>query len=301
MQTIGVVVHGGATPKRGREFSEEREFLDRVSDEAFELLSMGLAAEDVVVSIASTMEESGLFIAGRGSSPNKNGVWELDACIMTGHDLRTGAVAGLVNFYNPLKVAREVFRRTPHTLLIGAGASTFAANAGFEEIPVPSEYYVPCSPRIDPSDVHQHGTIGIVALDDQGRLAAGTSTGGLLGKMPGRVGDSPIAGAGTWASDIVAVSCTGQGEFFVRTAAAVQIDHRMRFGGEDVFTACRNVIKNINCLGGDGGLIAIDRHGNIAMPFNSEAMKRAWRSSGDFAGAAVWPDEPQEISANPST
>lgn len=295
MVAVSVVIHGGASPKRGRTFLRERELLGQLATEAFELLSAGAESEDVVVAIISRLEESGLFIAGRGASPNQQGVWELDACLMNGNQLRTGAVAGLVGFYNPIRVAQEVSRRTPHTLLVGNGARIFAARAGFEEIPSPAEYYTPCSPALTPDDLHQHGTVGVVALDIKGNISSGTSTGGLLGKFPGRVGDSPIAGAGTWASDLVGVSCTGQGEYFVRTAAAVQIDHRMRFGGETLFTACHAVMKEITKLGGDGGIVALDRLGNICMPFNSEAMKRSWANTSAGIGCAVDPKEPIHI------
>lgn len=298
MTNWAIAIHGGASPKRGRRFLEEREFLLKMSKEGGEQLELGIASDDVVVSIVSRLEESALFIAGRGASPNKAGQWELDASIMIGSNRKAGAVASMVGFECPISVAREVSRRTPFVLLTGEGAETFASTCGFDVIPNPNEYYSPCSPSdVSVENGLTHGTVGVVALDKFGNISAGTSTGGLLNKMPGRVGDSPIIGAGTWASDVVGVSCTGQGEFFLKTAAAVQVDHRMRYGGEDVYSAAQNTVREIDGLGGDGGLIAVDSKGNVAMSFNSEVMKRSWATQSVEAGVAIERSE-QTIIAN---
>jgi beta-aspartyl-peptidase (threonine type) len=170
--------------------------------------------------------------------------------------------------------ARAVMEETPHVLLVGAGAKAFAHGMGLEEIEDPAAYYTPAVRRpVEPGEL-AHGTVGAVARDIAGRLAAATSTGGLLNKMPGRVGDTPLIGAGTWADERVAVSCTGQGEYFMRAAVAADISARVRYGGQTLASACAGALADMETQGGDGGLIAVDAMGNVSTPYVSEGMKR---------------------------
>jgi isoaspartyl peptidase/L-asparaginase-like protein (Ntn-hydrolase superfamily) len=185
-------------------------------------------------------------------------------------------VAALAGFASPIRAARAVMDATPHVLLAGAGAAAFAMDQGLEAIHDPDAWFTPSWRDTDISAAGVLvGTVGCLARDETGALAAGTSTGGTFGKRPGRVGDSPIPGAGVWADDAVAVSCTGHGEMFIRAAVAAQIAHRMRFGAEALSAAARAALDEVRALGGDGGLIALSAEGEIAMPFNSKGMKRA--------------------------
>jgi isoaspartyl peptidase/L-asparaginase-like protein (Ntn-hydrolase superfamily) len=208
---------------------------------------------------------------------------------MDGATGRVGAVAALEGFENPICVARAVMDRTPHVLLAGGGAAAFARAEGLTEISDPAAWFTRAGGKdtTAPPDQLAHGTVGCVARDLQGRLAAGTSTGGVFGKRPGRVGDSPIPGAGVWADQRVAISCTGQGEYFIRLAVAAQVAHRMRWAGEDIGAATRAALGEVAAAGGDGGIIAVDARGEIAMPFLSHGMKRAAVSaSGAIVSAA---------------
>jgi len=196
---------------------------------------------------------------------------------MDGSTQAAGSVATLVGFKSPITVARMVMDKTPHVMLTGEGAACFAADQRAAMIDDPDAWFTRAGVGEDnhPPGGLAHGTVGCVALDRAGRLAAGTSTGGVFGKMPGRVGDTPLIGAGTWADGTAAVSCTGQGEYFIRTGAAAEVSARMRLAGETLETATAAAIAEIGRLGGDGGMIALDRDGRIAMPYNSQGMKRA--------------------------
>jgi L-asparaginase/beta-aspartyl-peptidase (threonine type) len=194
---------------------------------------------------------------------------------MDGPSARAGAVAALRGFESPIAVARAVMEDTPHVMLAGEGAARFAAARGLAAIADEPRWYhgYRTARALAPPQV-PHGTVGCVALDGEGRLAAATSTGGTEGKLPGRVGDSPIIGAGTWADQEVAVSCTGTGEYFIRTAAAVQIGARVRFARQSLAQAAAESLAAVAGLGGRGGLIAVSRKGEIAMPFNTQGMAR---------------------------
>ncbi len=242
-----------------------------------ELLMGGRSALYVVTWTVVALERSGYYIAGRGASPNLAGEYELDACIMDGAGQQAGAVAALQGYVNPVLVAREVMLRTPHVLLAGGGAAQFAQGQGFDRFKQSEDWYTRAcqDENVGAAPAASHGTVGCVALDTQGRLAAASSTGGMFGKLPGRCGDTAVVGAGTWADRFVAVSCTGQGEYFLRVAAAVQVAHRVRWAGESLDTAALATIEDVRALGGSGGLIAIDRQANVAMPFSSSGMKRA--------------------------
>ena len=249
-----------------------------VVEAARDRLRSGASALDVVLESLVTLEASGLYVAGRGASPNAVGCFELDAAVMDGASGAAGAVAALEGFESPARAARAVMRDTPHVMLVGSGASAFAGEAGLARVDDPSAWFTRAGSdesNHPPAGALAHGTVGCVALDETGRLAAGTSTGGVFGKMAGRVGDTPVIGAGVWADRTVAVSCTGQGEYFLRTVAAAQVGFRMRFAGETVTAATTAALADIAALGGEGGMIAVDAAGRIAMPFVSEGMKRA--------------------------
>lgn len=208
---------------------------------------------------------------------------------MIGPDRRAGAVAALQGFRNPIRVARAVVEQTPHVMLAGEGAALFAAEHGFETIADEPSWFTQAGQGDDnhPPGVLAHGTVGCCVLDGHGRLAAATSTAGVFGKMPGRVGDTPIPGAGSWADARVAASATGQGEYFIRVAACAQTAWRVA-AGASLNEAARAVIDEIGALGGDGGLIALDAQGNIAAPYNSQGMKRAWLTVEGEVGVDVF-------------
>jgi L-asparaginase/beta-aspartyl-peptidase (threonine type) len=278
-----IAIHGGADAPREKDRARIEAHLGEVIEAAAARLAEGEAALDVAVAAVQALEASGLYIAGRGAAPNAAGEWELDAAVMDGPSQRAGAVAALQGFASPVAAARRVMETTPHVLLVGAGAAAHAAAQGLARVDDPARYYTPAVAA--PS----HGTVGAVALDAKGRLAGATSTGGTLGKLPGRVGDSPLIGAGTWADDRCAVSCTGHGEFFIRANVAAEVSARLRLAGASLATAADAALARIADLGGSGGLIAVDAHGGIATPFVSEGMKRAFAASDGRREVAVHP------------
>jgi len=288
---FSIAIHGGAGARPSIDYTRQRDHLGALIADGAAMLAGGRTALDVVTEMVCELERSGLYAAGRGASANRAGIFELDASIMAGPDRRAGAVSAISGVESPVKAARRVMEETGHVMLTGDGARQFAAAQGLALIDDPDGYYMPANRA--PGDSTKHGTVGAVALDASGALAAATSTGGTFGKMPGRVGDTPLIGAGTWADDLAAVSCTGVGEFFIRGATACDLSARMRYGGAGLGQAAQGALDQVAALGGDGGLIAIDRHGRIVMPYNSQGMKRAAASDGAMPYVHVF--EPGEV------
>ncbi|MEW5847755.1 MAG: isoaspartyl peptidase/L-asparaginase [Myxococcota bacterium] len=266
-----------------------------------DLLEQGAPGLDVVERVVRLMEDDPLFNAGKGAVFNHDGAHELDAAIMDGKDLRCGAVAGARTVRNPISLARLVMERTPHVLLVGSGADAFAAAMGVEQ--VPQEYFF-VQRRYDQwrealarergdggvalDDGGKKGTVGVVVLDRNGNLAAATSTGGLTNKRYGRVGDSPIIGAGTYANNrTVAISATGTGEEFIRHGVARDISALMEYRALSVGEAARQVVHG-RLKPGDGGIIAVDRWGNVALVFNTTGMYRGAADSTGRFDVAIW-------------
>ena len=280
-----IALHGGAGTIRRARSRPERAVFERALQAGYGILQDGGSSLEAVAAVVVMLEDSGVFNAGRGAAPNADGEIELDAGIMDGATLRAGGVAAVRRIRNPIVAAREVMEHGRHVLLAGAGAERFARRQRLAM--VPPAYFRKIS-RPHP------GTVGAVALDRAGNLAAATSTGGIAGKLPGRVGDSPIVGAGVYADNATcAVSGTGDGELFLRSVLAFNVAARMQHRGESLARAGGAALAQVARLGGRGGLIAVDRRGRIAMPFNSEGMyrgcidRRGRRTIGIFHPAEV--------------
>ncbi len=285
-----LVLHGGAGVNPGRDYAEVEAHLLATVEAGKAHLMSGASALDTVEWAVAALEESGLYVAGRGSAPNRDGVVEFDACIMDGVGPRAGAVCAILDVRSPIGAARAVMERTPHVLLAGDGATAFAREAGLAAIGDPARYFrmpvgVIQSDIDAESDALSHGTVGAVACDTSGRLAAATSTGGTFGKRPGRVGDTPLPGLGTWADADIAASCTGIGEHFILAGGAGDVAARVRYAGMELAAACRAMLDEVARHGGDGGLIAIDARGQPAFAWNSPGLKRA--AAGSHIGTVV--------------
>lgn len=276
-----IAIHGGAGTLRKADMTASRAALYREAlGEALQagntVLQKGGTALDAVTATVVAMEDSPLFNAGRGAVYNADARHELDAAIMDGATLRAGAVACVERIRNPVLAARAVMQHSRHVLLAGRGAERFAKK---QELKLVNREYFGTASRLEALKRNlqsHHGTVGAVALDRDGNLAAATSTGGYTGKLPGRIGDSALVGAGTYADNrACAVSGTGLGEAFIRAQVAYDIAARMRYRRESLASAARAALASVARLGGDGGLVAVDRRGNVAMPFNSEGMYRA--------------------------
>lgn len=274
-ENYALALHGGAGAVAGRDYAVTEKHLEGLAGDCEYRLKEGQSALDVVEYAVSELETCGLYVAGRGSAPNSAGHVELDASIMDGKTREAGAVAALRDFVSPVQVARGVMEKTPHVMLAGHGALEFARGHGFAEVRNPTDYYtLPVGVTRDDIEDGSHGTVGAVALDTFGGLAAATSTGGTFGKLHGRIGDTPLIGPGTWADDDIAISFTGTGEHIIRAGGATAIAFRYR-SGVTLPDAIGETLKEIKRLGGDAGVVAVTRTGEIAMPYNSQGMKRA--------------------------
>jgi beta-aspartyl-peptidase (threonine type) len=307
-----LVIHGGAgtilksqmTPEKEKAYQEA---LNKALETGYAILKNGGSAMDAVEAAVRTMEDNPLFNAGKGAVFTNEGKNELDAAIMDGKTLAAGSVAGVTTIRNPITAARAVMEKSPHVMITGKGAEKFAQQHGIEIVD-PSYFYTEdrwkglqraksedstkmqqdhtdtskkVSLRQPENKDYKYGTVGAVALDRHGNLAAATSTGGMTNKKFGRVGDAPIIGAGTYANNAtVAISGTGWGEYFIRLVMAKSISDMMEFGKMKLKNAADEMImKRLPALGGDGGLIAVDKNGNIAMPFCTEGMYRGYIKS----------------------
>jgi len=279
LRSFTIAIHGGAGAMRPGRYSKQREeaylaSLDNALTKGEQLLESGAAAMDVVEQVIMLLENDSLFNAGRGAVLTAEGRCELDASVMNGRDKTGGAVSGVTNVKNPIKAARLVMEKTPHVLLSAEAANTWALEMGLER--VPNAYFITQKRQQKYDRMDKKGTVGCVVRDRNGNLAAGTSTGGMTDKAWGRIGDSPIIGAGTYADNAsCAVSATGHGEYFIKESAAFQVHARMMFGGESLEEATQSTLAVIEELGGTGGLIAVDKEGNVSMPFTTAGMFRA--------------------------
>ena len=313
-----IAIHGGAGAITRSQLSQEQELryiqaLSDIVETGQRMLEDGRSALDVVTEAVRLLEECPLFNAGIGAVYTRDETHELDACVMDGNMLNAGAVAGVSHLRNPILAARLVMEHSPHVMMIGEGAENFAIAQGMERVSAdifstPERYAQLLAARTAGETVLDHsaspldennkmGTVGAVALDMFGNLAAATSTGGMTNKLPGRVGDSPLVGAGCYANNAsVAVSCTGTGEVFIRALAAYDIAALMDYGGLSLSEACERVVmEKLPALGGSGGLIAIDHEGNVALPFNSEGMYRAWGYAGDTPTTGIYREKGDSV------
>ncbi|HEY6452946.1 MAG TPA: isoaspartyl peptidase/L-asparaginase [Steroidobacteraceae bacterium] len=290
-----LAIHGGAgggprTPDAGAGEQAYRYGLEHALAAGRDVLERDGCALDAVEAAVTVLEDDPAFNAGRGAVLTLDGTAELDAAIMDGERLRAGAVAAVRCVRNPVQLARRVLEGSPHVFLVGEGAERFAEESGLS--PVPNDYFITPDrqEQLAARAESPLGTVGAVARDHAGRLAAATSTGGMMGKRRGRVGDSPVIGAGTYADNAsCAVSTTGHGEWFLRTVQAYDIAARMRYGGATLTQAVIDSIElRLPRLGATGGLIAVDRLGSIEMRYNTQAMFRASVRSGEAAEVHVY-------------
>lgn len=296
-----IVVHGGAGFMNPESLTEDKqaEYKERIAAALLaggQILENGGSSLDAVEVAIRLLEDCPLFNAGKGAVFNADGVNELDASIMDGKTLNAGAVANVTTIKNPISAARKVMEESPHVMLIKEGAEKFAREQGLEMVD-PSWFFTQGNwdalQKAKENELKEKtGTVGCVALDKTGNIAAGTSTGGMTNKKFGRVGDSPIIGAGTYADNSTCgVSATGHGEFFIRNVVAYDISARMKYLYEPLETAANDIINNkLKAIGANGGVIAMDKNGNIAMPFNTSGMFRGYLKAGETPKTYIFPE-----------
>lgn len=309
MRKFALAIHGGAgTILRSTMTAEKELAYKKALEDAMiageSLLIKGGRSMDAVEAAIRSLENNPLFNAGKGAVFTNDGKHEMDASIMNGKDLMAGAVAGVQNIKNPISLARAVMEKSEHVFMAGLGAQEFAKKINTEFMP--DEYFF-VQQRFDQlqeakkedkmildhtDKEKKFGTVGAVAIDQHGNLAAGTSTGGMTNKKHGRVGDTPVIGAGTYANNkTCAISCTGHGEFFLRAVVAYDISCLMEYKGLSLKKACDIVVMDkLVKIGGEGGLIALDAKGNIELPFNSEGMYRASKKEGEELFIGIYKD-----------
>ena len=298
-----IAIHGGAGAMPRAALSIEREEhyrhgLTAALDSGYAILERGGSSLDAVTAAVRILEDDPLFNAGHGAALTRDGAAELDAAIMDGRQLRAGAVASVRHVRNPIDLARRVMEKSRHVLLVGAGAEEFALEEHFALVP---NHYFRTAERLAQLQAEQRGervseilpssrgTVGAVALDSAGNLAAATSTGGMTNKRPGRVGDSPIIGAGTYARNgVCAVSATGHGEYFIRAVAAHHVCAAVQYRGLTLEQAVRELLGILGGMGGDGGLIAVGADGTLVLEFNSGGMFRGARNSAGRRELAIY-------------
>lgn len=297
-----MVIHGGAgvmdeknmTPEMQNEYISVLNYALQIGDS---VLANGGTCMDAVEKTIVIMEDSPLFNAGKGAVFNHDGIVELDASVMEGKSLNAGAIAAVRDIKNPIRVARAVMEKSEHVMLNGAGASQFAREQGFE--PVENNYFYTekryqslqelLKKEREATINDKHGTVGCVALDTFGNIAAGTSTGGMTNKKYGRIGDSPIIGAGTYANNETGgFSCTGHGEYYIRLGFSRDISALMEYRKLTITEACQEEIRKLTQMGGTGGVIGLDRKGNIAMEFNTSGMFRGYIKSDGKKQVAIF-------------
>ena len=299
-EDFGIAIHGGAGVMAGLTEDQQLRIEEKISETligSFKILKDGGNSLDAVEFAVSELEDSPLFNAGKGSVYNSNYVQEMDASIMYGLDRSAGAVASVKTVRNPIKLAKKVLEETEHVLLVGEGAETFAKNTGVK-IVSPSYFHseknllrLKKAKKITSNTIFQDkiGTVGAVAIDKKGNISAATSTGGMTNKMPGRVGDSPIIGSGTWAqNDFCGVSSTGHGEFFIKFQVAKEVCTRMEYLNQSLETSSQGIINELDEIDAKGGLIAIDKNANIFMPFNTDGMIRGSLTSKSQLTVAIY-------------
>ena len=309
--TIAIAIHGGAGTIRREAMTAERDRdyragLAAALEAGHRVLRAGGAALDAVIAAVTALEDDALFNAGKGAVFTLEGTNELEAAVMDGSTGQAGTVTGLTRVRNPVRLARLVMERTPHVTLGFQAADAFALEQGlpcvdrdyfftetrWQALQEEKARLANGDPDQEVPEDRKHGTTGAVALDDQGRLAAATSTGGRTGKMSGRVGDTAVIGAGTWADGNCALSCTGHGDLFIRTAAAHDVAARIAYAGQNLAEASRTVIQDtLAPIGGSGGMIGVDAQGRVAMPLNCPGMYRAMVDGQGRRVIAIYGDE----------
>jgi beta-aspartyl-peptidase (threonine type) len=305
MKQVAIAIHGGAGTILKSSLTPEKEnrylrALELTLNKGYDILKAGGTSVEAVECAVIELEDTPLFNAGKGSVFTHNGKHEMDASIMDGKTLKAGAVTLISKVRNPVKLARTIMESSEHVLLSGVGAEEFARknNLKFESEDYFFDQYrhdqwmeVSGSEKIqlDHSD-KKFGTVGAVALDKEGNVAAATSTGGMTNKQYGRIGDSPIIGAGTYANNMTcAISCTGHGEYFIRGVVAYDVSCLMEYKGLSLKEACDFVVLDkLKKLGGEGGLIAVDRYGNLELTFNSEGMYRGYKKSDNLFEVKIY-------------